>query len=309
MIRAIRPTDLPLLTRFSKHALANEAFSRHDLTRPGRSLSLRMLVDHWLSLEENRQTWVSIDHRRIDGLISARHEGHAWEIDRLLIPPDADPFVIQRLLSYLSAVGGELAVHRLFLRLRHDSALIDVARGAGFLPYNTETLYARRVGRPISWEPEPATVRLRPKQSADDHALFQLYCAAVPVSVRQAEAMLFEEWQTLVQRGRLALGRREMVAEVDGQIVGWARAIVRNGAGHVEALAHPDHEACLAPLIDGALQRFGSRSPVYCLVGEHEARLGRFLDERGFAAEASFCALVKQLSVRVRQPRLVPAQA
>jgi hypothetical protein len=304
MIRSVRPTDLPRLAGLNRRGLVNEAYARRDLTRPRRTLSLGMIMEHWLSLDETRQSWVDIERRRINGLISARDEGVAWEVDRLVVAPDADPRIIQRLLSYLTAVGGELGIQKLFLRLPSTSDLVDAARSAGFMLYNDETLYVRRTP-----DPAPAAALrpgVRPKANHDNHGIFQLYNAAVPVSVRQAEAMVFAEWQQLRQRGRSVLRRKELVVDRDGQIAGWVQIDVRNNAGHLELLAHPDEPALVDLLLDVGLVHLGGRAPLYCLVAEHEARLAHALGDRGFQPEASFCALVKQLSVRVKQPRLVP---
>ena len=60
-----------MLARFNQRATVNAACSRSELSRPGRGISLGLLLQHWLSLDENRQTWVSVDNRRIGGLISA----------------------------------------------------------------------------------------------------------------------------------------------------------------------------------------------------------------------------------------------
>jgi N-acetylglutamate synthase-like GNAT family acetyltransferase len=304
MIRSIRPTDLPLLAALNRRGLINEAYARRDLTRSRQSLSLGVLLAHWLALEENRQTWVNVERRKIDGLISARHEGVAWEIDRLVVEPDADPRVVQRLLSYLAAVGSEVGIQRLYLRLEAASDLVALARGAGFVAFSAETLYARVT--PVGGRPERWPTGVRPRLNSDAHAVFQLYCAAVPLQVRQAEAMTLGEWQQFRSRGRPALGRRELVYERDGELLGWVQADVRGRSAHLELLVHPDHADVVDLLLDVGLAQHGGRAPVYCLVADHEARLARALAERGFHPEASFCALVKQLSVRVKQPRLVP---
>ncbi|MCS6801524.1 MAG: hypothetical protein RMM58_03535 [Chloroflexota bacterium] len=304
MIRSIRPTDLPRLAALNRRGLVNEAYTRRDLTRSRQTLSLGLILEHWLALEENRQTWINVERRKIDGLISARHEGFAWEIDRLVVEPDADPRVVQRLLSYLAAVGGEVGVQKLYLRLQASSDLVDLARNAGFLLFSGETLYARSIPYEAPRLPWPAG--LRPKLSSDAQALFQLYCASVPLQVRQAEAMTLSEWQQLRARGRPTLGRRELVYERSGELVGWLQTEVRGRALSLELLAHPDHADVVDLLLDVGLVQHGGRAPVYCLVADHEERLARALAKRGFQPEASFCALVKQLSVRVKQPRLVP---
>ena len=304
MIRSIRPTDLPRLAGLNRRGLVNEAYARRDLTRPRQSLSLGLVLEHWLALEENRQTWVNVERRKIDGLISARHEGFAWEIDRLIVEPDVDPRVVQRLLSYITAVGGEVGVQKLYLRLQASSELVDLARSAGFLLFSDETLYARTT--PLDGPRLPWPAGVRPKTASDTLAVFQLYCASVPLRVRQAEAMTLTEWQQLRQRGRPALGRRELVYERDGELLGWMQSDVRGRAVQFEVLAHPAAPEALDLLLDYGLGQQVGRAPLYCLVAEHEARLAQALGERGFLPEASFCALVKQLSVRVKQPRLVP---
>src|SRR5207249_3705768 len=132
-----------------------------------------------------------------------------------LILGEIDSIVVRSLFSYLTAVGGEVGIQKVFLRVPEDSPIIDPARGTGFVEYNLETLYVRPVTVPNF--PHVPLEGLRQKSSVDDHALFQLYCQSVPVVVREAEAMVFDEWQQLRQRNRPVVKRREMVLERDDE--------------------------------------------------------------------------------------------
>lgn len=307
MIRSIRPTDLRLLARFNQRATVNAACSRKELSRPGRGISLGLLLQHWLSLDENRQTWVSVDNRRITGLISAKHEQSVWEIDRLLLGAETDSMVVRSLFSYLAAVGGEVGIQKVFLRISQDSPIIESARGAGFVEYNLETLYVRPLTVPNF--PHVPLEGLRQKSGVDEHALFQLYCQSVPVPVREAEAMVLDEWQQLRQRNRPVVKRREMVLERDGEIIAWLQTGLRNGAGQLEVLVQPGEERYIPGLINTGTALIGDGVPIYCLVSGHQAGLPIALEDAGFVSLTEYRAFVMQLAVRVRQPRLVPVQA
>ena len=308
-VRSVRPTDLAALAGFNRRSQPNDAVSRRDLAVRRQPLSTGMLLQHWLSFDENRQTWVAVDRsqgsKRIVGLASAQADGPIWEIDRLIVASDAGPHVLQRLLSYVSAVGSENGIQKLFLRLLDGSDLIDSARSTGFHVYSTETLYSRQTLESVPPAPGRDS-HIRAKANRDNHAVFQLYCEAVPAAIRQAEAMVFAEWQHLYSRRPGTLRRREHVLEMNDTVSGWLRTYSRGQAGYLEVLVAPAAEASLESLIDAGLYHLGERVPIYSLVGDHESRLARSLETRGFAPEASFCALVKQLSVRIRQPRLVP---
>jgi hypothetical protein len=296
-----------MLARFNRHGASNAAVSRKDLSRPKRGISFGLLFQHWLALDENRQTWVSVEHRRLSGLISARQEQTVWEIDRLLLGSESDPMVVRSLLSYLMAVGSEVGIQKVFLRVPQSSRITDSVRGTGFVEYNGETLFVRPLTVPRF--PHVPLDGLRQKSSSDDHALFQLYCQSVPVEVREAEAMVLDEWQQLRQRNRPVVKRRELVLERDGQIVGWLQSGLRNAAGHIEVLVGAGEELCLSGLIYAGIELIGTRVPIYCLVSGHQAGLPVALEDHGFVALAESRAFVSQLAVRVRQPRLVPVQA
>ncbi len=313
MIRPVRPTDLVALVELYRRGFVNEAQAACDLvgrcggrTRPG------TFLEHWLSLEENRHTWISVRGRTVQGLISARSlaGSTAWEIDRLLFATgEQDVTVGISLLDYLSAVACEVGVHRLFLRLARDSAALEASRRAGFFPYTLEMLYGRQAVEPDrSLPPHNGVLALRRKGGGDEQALFRVYSEVVPGRVRQAEGLTLQEWRQARDKCLGQRRRQELVVEMGGMPVGWLHVVSMDRAGQFDLLVRPEAEAHLEYLLEYGLALLRGRSPVVCLVPEFQSRLPFLLETAGFEPVAEFYALVKQLAVRVRRPALVPAR-
>lgn len=63
-------------------------------------------------------------------------------------------------------------------------------------------------------------------------------------------------------------------------------------------------------LLYDVLARFKGDGSIYCLVPEYQPRLRRILMEGGLFEEMdSYFVMVKQLAVRVSEPRRAPARA
>lgn len=311
MIRSIRPTDFVALAGFNRRAFPNEAKTRGNLGRGNSHPSVTAFLEQWLSLEDNRYSWVCVESREIKGLISARSWGknQAWEIDRLLIDGDQENgSTLYGLLHYLSAVGSEVGMQKVFLRLESDSDAVEIARQAGFFSYTGESLYSHQgIARNISVESQ---FPLRQKTQSDDLALFQLYSASVPTSIRQAEAMTFQEWQAIKEKDNDGgLRRKEYVIDGEVGVVAWLRLFTRGRLGQLDLTVHPDEESLMEPLLDKALQILAERVSLISLVPENQVKLKRLLEERDFEQIAQYSSLVKHLAVRVTQPRLVPVRA
>ncbi len=227
----------------------------------------------------------------------------------LLLPEGADDEVALPLLGKLAEDAVKAGVCKVFLRLRKESPLLPVARKAGFTHYVTEILCRSPAeATPGPAPATPAALSIREKSRSDEHTLFQLYNAAVPDPVRQAEAMTFQEWHDTRERSSTLHRRREFLCEKEGRAIGWLGTIVEGHAAQFSIMAHPSEEDTAATLVHYALTLLENKSPVYALVPDYQAGLRRILEGHRFQETAAFSTQVKQLAVRLRRPSLAPFQ-
>lgn len=186
------------------------------------------------------------------------------------------------------------------------SPAVTVARLAGFFPSHRETLYrgsprAPEYGRGLF----DANSRLRPRAPQDDFALFRLYNATTPVSVRQLSGMTLDQWTASRERapGRL----RELVFDVEADLVGSVRTSApRLAAACIAVELHPDYIALTPDIVDYAVGQLSHGTDVICVVPEYAPHLSRALEDRGFEARTQLVVLVKSMARRVAER--VPAR-
>lgn len=311
MIRSIRPTDLASLLAFLRRGLSNHAKTGRNLGQKERLFSLGRFLQEWLSLDEDRYTWIDVSRGRIRGLISVRSRPSpiSWQADSLVLGAGPeDPDICLRLLEYISAVGGEVGVQKVFLRVERSSPLVEVARQAGLIPYKSELLYWRESLGSTLREAKLVGGQVRAKRPGDELALFQLYSAVVPGHVRQAEAMTFDEWKAISKKNLSLPTQRELVLEREGSLVGWLRVRLSGKVNFFDILTSPHERETLAALLGHCLGLLDQRRPTYCLLSDYREDLRQVLEEEGFCLAGEYSSLVKQLAVRVRQPRFVPAR-
>lgn len=305
MIRSLYPTDMVTFPFFSRRALPNQAIARDGLG--GESpLSLQAFLEHWFPLRGRRHTWVSASRGRILGLISVRgcSGPSAWRIDCLQLIPGEDCLT---LLDRVSSAAVAEGVKRVFLRLHSDSPLLDEARRAGFSTYGLDFLYRHQgdVRRGAVTFPHPYSIG--PRSSSDDHALFELYSAVVPVSVRTAEGMTLSEWQESRDRSSWLEQHREFVLHKQGRLVGWLRTAAARGTGCFEIICLPSEGEGLEWLVNYGLALLGGRSPLFCVASAYQVELIERLRRLQFEEVAHYTALVKETALRVKEPYLAPA--
>jgi hypothetical protein len=311
LIRSIRPTDLVAFARFNDHALPNEA---RTYDRTLRDVSGRLspipFVREWLSLEEQRHTWIRLDNGKIVGVVSSRSSGcpRVWEVDRLRFAHTLDaPAVCTDLLDYLAAVGAENQVHRLFLRLDADSDLTPAARRAGFVQYAMETACALPAG-PTPRPALPSGFTLRPRQPVDTQPLFRFYSQVVPADVRRAVAMTVSEWEDVFPS---STGRRhrEMVLAEGDEIIGWSRAVRTRAAVICDVVCEPSDARAPTILVQEAMS-WARRLPYLVIpVPEYHDRLASAIGDLGGRPIAHYAACTRHLAVRVKAPLFVPVGA
>lgn len=307
--RPLRPGDV----------LAYVAFRRagpEDQGVVGEAAALPVLRDFLPGVEPHRQVWVACESRRIVGLLAvAAGPGlDTWAVDRIVcLAGDAEEETRRSLLRNLCAAAAEEGIQKIFLRSAADSPLVESAALVGFTRYATEELY-RLPAAPRAPSAPPAGLRRR--RGRDHHALFRLYCAAVPSAVREAEGMTLQEWRwaegwrlrrALIRVPLAAVRRRDYVLVQDDSVVAWLR--VDHQRRRVTLLAHPDAAVPLGALVRFALSKLSPGREASCAVRDYQGGLGPTLEFLGFRALASHALLVRTVAVRVREPKLVPVRA
>jgi hypothetical protein len=301
--RTLLPTDLLALAMASGRTYRNEArplerlVKLDNLERP-----LVPAVEQWLSPRGNRGVWIAMRRQRLLGLVSARPRGtrQAWEIDRLIDTTpgmDAVPALIERAVNETGRGGAE----KLFLRLSATSRLLPVAKAAGFLPYQEETLY-RRKGQ-ITIGPAPD---MRPFARQDLYSAFRLYNRVTPHSVRRCEAVTFGEWQAAQERRWLKYGD-EFVLDSERGLSAHLR-VASVGEAVVFDLLVDEESIDRVPEIAAVAAEEGA-SQMFTVVAASAEAVARRLEEIGFEPIMDLVSLYHRTTRPVRAEKLVPAIA
>ena len=304
MIRSLYPTDLVSFLIFSRQALPNQATAQNSLAK--RSLfSPEVFPEHLLPLKGRRRTWVSGEGVRLSGIVSAKRcaAPTAWQVDYLQA---VDEERCIALLDMVSDAAANRGVRKLFLRLPTTSPLIDGARRTGFSCYARDYLYrcSGKRGQRITEAPEHYL--LRAKSRSDEYGLFELYNAAVPLPVRTAVGITLEEWQEGRDQGSWLEQRKEFVLQKQGSMVGWLRVNAVRGTGCFDIMFRQLEEDELERLVNYGLLCLDGRSPIFCVVSAAQGQLKGLLESSGFEQVAEYDALIKESTIRVREPHVIP---
>ncbi len=303
MIRSFIPLDVVDLLITGK-SLSNKAKTKDSVGKKDAMLNnLASILGDWFNPQFRSSVWVYTEGLTVRGLASVRDRcgPSAWEINRLLVGED-DRYSCLRLLEYLSSVGGELEIGRIFLRLPAESPLLRVAEETGFLHYSTEHLYWRGSSEDGEPRSEAASASSpRRKRVDDEYRLFELYLKCVPAHVRRVEGMTFKEWQSNRDR---SVGQ-EWVFEKDGGLVGWVAVNNSRSLGQLDMIAATRGE--MENVVNYGLTCLSGSGHLYCLAPDFEVALLRLLEDRGFSRVTTYSALAKELVVRVVEPYAMPA--
>jgi hypothetical protein len=305
--RTVRPTDLVALVSFDGRVYPNEAQTWDRLGRQAEAPRLlENAFEQLFSFATGRHTWISIQGQTIRGVISARPRGSrlAWEIDCLIVAGEDEEAVLLALLDQLRAAAVQARVLRVFVRVEAGSDLLTGLRKGGFMPLAAE--YLLRLGgapQPAALEPE---LQLRERRRTDGFPLFRLYNLVTPLAVRQLEAMTYAEWIAGQEKRSQGRGKIDLVAERDGEIVAWVRAVRDGAGGRLDLLLHPGAAGAGSGLLAYAVERVGNCRPLYGLVPVYATGLAALMDEAGFEHDGDYVSLVKRLSIPARQAARVP---
>jgi hypothetical protein len=313
LVRTLRPIDVVALASFQRRAGATE-ITAHSWPRvepeSGR-LPYVDLVSACLGHRPGgRRTWLADSGGHVVGVAVAqpRAGGLVWDVVHLHAEPDADPAGAD-LLEQVATCAGSHAARRVFLETPSGGRGLDVARRAAFERFTASELFVLMPGFKVE---RTDVFEARPRLRADEQTLFQLYNAAVPASVRAAEAMTAEEWGALY-RGRkrwhpsFTGSRQQFVWELGTSMVGWMELTFGQRSQYLELLINPRYEDAADRLLRYALMQVSPKAPVYVVAREYQASLALALQRSGFRLAGRDELFVKLLAVRVREPRLVTA--
>jgi hypothetical protein len=319
MIRTLRPTDIVAYLAFRNKALQNVAldFPSNEVHRT----DLKSFLGRSLSLDPRRESWIDTQDGAIHGLVSVKTRigTDYWDIDQLVASSELHEFAYPELLRHISSVASEEGVQKIFLRTYPLTAASIAARQAGFFEYTTEQVYAYSgpgAGQDHGWDASRDNQRsLRTRLRADHHNIFQLYCSVVPITVRQVEGMTMQEWRWTEGWGlrpanwRVALPRvrHDFVLEGDDLLAAWLQVRPRT-RWIIPLLRAEDRDVAEAVLRFG-MSQLGDSGPIYVTVRHYQHFLGPSLDRLGFELLAEHVLLVKILSIRVAEPRLIAVRA
>lgn len=214
------------------------------------------------------------------------------------------------LLEELCRGEGARGVQRIYAKLPEAAeAEADVFRQVGFRVYTQEHVY--RIPRAVAQWSGPRDLYLRPYRRTDAWGVHRLYCLGSPRFVQQAEHVPGEIGEAATSDW--ARGRREErhVWMQEGEVVGYLRLLVGDLGHWLHVLVHPDQMDRAAALIGLGITQLSSYPPrpIYCTVRSYEAELQRALTAVGFQPHHTRLLLVKQTTVRVREPVSEPLSA
>jgi hypothetical protein len=313
MIRALRPTDLVGIALFLRRTPGSEITAHTWPKVQPESGHLPLQQAAWQALGRsatNGRGWVDVNDGKVAGLAvaRARSSGLVWDVEHLHGPAGGSP--PHELLDHVCQEAVTRGARRVFLETPTCDRAVELARRAGFERYTESAVY--RLDPPFTIS-KGERFEGRPRLRADEQALFQLYNAAVPAVVRSAEAMTYEEWSAL-HRGRkrwapsLVGDRHQYVWELGEGLAGWLEVVYGQRSQYLEFMIHPRYETMLDRFVGYALQQVSEKAAVYSAVRAYQAGLGSALERVGFKVAGRHDIYVRQLAVRVPEPKLVPAK-
>jgi hypothetical protein len=266
-------------------------------------------------------TLVAEEKGSIIGLAQVGPRESAWHVARLMTLSDREAaestIILTALLTALAQAAADRGATRLHAHVERSAAANEAFSRTGFVPYSYESVY---------WLPNPLPANnvsssppLRPQESKDAWAIYQLYCAVTPRVVQQAEALDASNWEipsAAAMRALQQVGERRWVLEIGGEIVGYMRT--HRLGRRLQVIVHPQAYAHTRAMIAyGTGEMYPTRA-VRCCLPEYQGELGIALEEEGFRFVGTQVALVKQLAVPARvenrvlrpvlEPRLDPAR-
>lgn len=225
----------------------------------------------------------------------------AWELSELYLARNHRE-VAGEVLEQIAFPAGTSGARRIFLRLPVESELFETARSAGYMPVYSETRYSVESARDVLSQAGDSTngIELRQLGSEDQHALYRLFCAAVPIDVRSKTGQTLDEWSS----SREIPGRKQRDWGVDdantGRLVAHVTSSDLSGGRYFSVQAGSDAHCSTESLVAAGLAQAGEKR-VSTLVASYDQKMGESLIEIGFTPGESYDVMVKTLAVPVKE--------
>lgn len=314
MIRAMRPTDA-LTLGLARGRATWDVFTAPTWPRTppeSRQQTVFSLLRHALFLGPSAgHVGVALADGQLCGFVVLRPRaaGLVWDVTQLAARDMKSAVALMRWGAERALASGG---RRVMIDTPDVGPACSMARQAGFEPYTggvTCTLDAgfQRAGAD--------TMPARPRFRADEPGLFQLYTAAVPASVRAAEAMTQEEWAALYpgrkpwSPGVLGTTRDDYVWEMGARVIGWMRVTYGQRSQALELLVHPMYEAYADRMVSYALTQVSTKVPVLSDVREYQSGVRMALERASFRPGPRYLAWYRALASRVPEPARAAVQA
>jgi hypothetical protein len=295
------------------------------------------------ALAPHDRLYVYEDRGRIVGLARVEHD--ALRNDSTVVELDAIDHgdagdIRYRLVQHLLREGSKTGSLRFHVACADAGGNVELFMQAGFARYGEEIVLYRAPDQPLPPFPSSAggaPPYVRPTQPLDALKLDRLYRAATPAPVARLEDYRLHDWERQgshwrVPRSALAPILRfadleafvELAAaDADAEALAFVQlGVAKEDQPHyLRVLTRPDHdptalvryglatiaERTAAGRLDRVTRMHRAERGVVTAVRTYEKPLDRRLEEQGFAAVASVSLLLKETTVRVREPALVPA--
>ncbi len=299
VIRPLNPLDPVRCTIMDSPDRSNRACSLDSLIGINSySASIVKATRIGLSVRGRGSAAVVSAGNRVLALASAqpRSGPGSWDITHLYVSPAGEEHVAV-LLSAITQAAIEQRCQRIFLRLRQDDPLVDIARQGGFFPRVPETLF---IGRPSSASGRSGSPNrnepLSEEYPVDGHDLFRLFNAATPSEIRQAIGMTMDQWTS--SRERLNRRSGAYVMRRQDSAVGSVRTSRKFSKGWLEASAHPNNQQCMPTMVKFRLDKLESGKAVYCMMPDYQVDLRCILVDSGFEQASEYITLVNSMTVK-----------
>jgi hypothetical protein len=286
--------------------------------------------------------YVYEEHGRINGLARVEHDslrGESTVVELDAIDRGDAGDIRYRLVQHLLRDGSKAGTLRFHVACADAGGNVELFMQAGFARYGEETVLYRAPDAPL---PRLSTTNgdapnIRPTVPLDALRLDRLYRGATPAPVVRLEDYRLHDWERQGSHWRvprssltpiLRFADVEAFVEVDGPLAdAEALAFVQLGVAkedqphYLRVIARPGHDASSliaygmaiiaertrAGRTDRAARHGGIERGIVTAVRTYESPLDRRLEEQGFAAVARVALLLKETTVRVAEPALVPA--
>ena len=305
-VRSLHPLDAPRQLLPGRLAGENLAIARGQVGRAAERLTLARMARRSIAPRSDGRAVVGVDGAALDTLAEVRPRSgpRSWEVSRLFARDDGERMP-QALFDACASCVAEGGGERLFLRTPFDGEADRAAQRAEFARVYRGEAYGSE--RPLRAGAGGASLLLRPALPSDEQALFRLYNAAVPASVRSAAGLTLDQWRDSHERewGE----ERTYLWEEGGQVRGWVRLAHQGENLVIDALLHPDETAAAPALVgDAARLAWGHERAAWAVEG-HQPALALALKRAGWELGAAYSVLVRPVAKRVDEPAMALARA